>query len=130
MIVDSDCADAFSRRVLRVSAGAALDLTIVESGDLCRDLAELKTGHGFRLVATVTDRAAAEIEAAPVHEKLVITFGNEGFGLDQRVRDLCDDEVTIRLHAGVDSLNVGTASGIFLHHYTRRQNGVAARPSE
>src|SRR5262245_57371057 len=50
VVLGGKCADPFSRRVLRVSMGAALHLPIVESRDLAADLAYLH-GAQFELVA-------------------------------------------------------------------------------
>ena len=52
IVLGSKCADPFSRRVLRVSMGAALQLPIIESRDLAADLRELQSAE-FALVAAV-----------------------------------------------------------------------------
>jgi len=43
-------------------------------------------------------------------------FGEEGTGLDQETKDLCDFFIEIPMMGSVRSLNVGTASGILMHH--------------
>jgi tRNA G18 (ribose-2'-O)-methylase SpoU len=49
----------------------------------------------------------------------VLLFGTEGAGLDPATRAAADVRVTVPTAAGVDSLNVATASGIVLHHFSR-----------
>mgnify|MGYP002624477216 CR=1 FL=1 len=125
LLLDNRSADAFSRRVMRVSAGAALALPIIESADLSRELGRLQREWNFKLVATVLDSSATPMEKAQVHEKMVVVFGNEGFGLDDQLIPICDYQVTLPMQGGVDSLNVGVASGIFLHHYRNVQQSLS-----
>lgn len=118
IILESRCADPFSRRVLRVSMGAALRLPIVESRDLCSDLRQLLEA-GFELAATVIDPTAQPLSAASRGERLAILFGSEGHGLSSEMQSLCTQRVTIPMHPGIDSLNVAVAAAVFLHHFMR-----------
>ena len=124
LLLDSRCADPYSRRVMRVSAGAALNLPIVECDDLWRDLKKLRSDSGFHLVAAVLDCETATLEESSIHPRMVVLFGNEGFGLDDQATTICDQRVTLPMQGGVDSLNIGVASGIFLHHYASRQRSL------
>lgn len=48
----------------------------------------------------------------------VYLFGEESQGLTQEILELCKDFVFIPQFGSVRSLNVGTASGIIMHHTT------------
>jgi len=50
---------------------------------------------------------------------LAIVFGSEGHGIPHDVVAACDRRVTIPMPAGVDSLNVAVAAGIFLYELMR-----------
>jgi tRNA G18 (ribose-2'-O)-methylase SpoU len=113
------CADAFSRRVLRVSMGAALRLPLVESHDLAADLRRLRTEFHYQLVATVLDDSAQPLERIDRARRVALLFGSEGHGLDRSLVDLCDRKVMIPMQPGTDSLNVAVAAGIVVHHYSR-----------
>src|SRR5207249_4304613 len=63
LLLGPKCADPFSRRVLRVSMGAALHLPIIESTDLAADLQQLAKAS-FELIAAVLDPAAEPLAAA------------------------------------------------------------------
>jgi tRNA G18 (ribose-2'-O)-methylase SpoU len=52
-------------------------------------------------------------------ERLCLVLGSEGYGLGPATRAAADACVTVRMRAGFDSLNVATASGILLHHFSR-----------
>jgi tRNA G18 (ribose-2'-O)-methylase SpoU len=111
-------ADPFSRRVLRVSMGAALRLPLVESHDPAADLRRLQSFH-FELIATVLDPDAEALESMRRRDRTALLFGSEGHGLERSLVELCDRKATIPMQSGTDSLNVAIAAGIFLHHFLR-----------
>lgn len=113
------CADPFSRRVLRVSMGAALRLPLTESDDLITDLRRLQTEFNYELVATVLDADAQSLESTSRRPRTALLFGSEGHGLPRPLIELCDRRITIPMQPGTDSLNVAVAAGIILHHFLR-----------
>jgi tRNA G18 (ribose-2'-O)-methylase SpoU len=119
LLLGKECADPFSRRVLRVSMGAAFVLPIRESPDLATDLTLLSTQHGFDVVATVLDPHVTPLADAVRPQRLAIVLGSEGHGLDDCWLTLCSGRVTLPMHSGVDSLNVANAAAIFLYHFTQ-----------
>jgi tRNA G18 (ribose-2'-O)-methylase SpoU len=117
IVLGSRCADPFSRRVLRVSMGAALHLPLVESRDLAVDLDKLRQ-VGFQLVATVIDPAAEPLATFRRPPKLALLLGSEGHGLSAEWLNVCDRRVTIPMRLGIDSLNVAVAAAVLLYHCT------------
>jgi tRNA G18 (ribose-2'-O)-methylase SpoU len=117
VVLGERCADPFSRRVLRVSMGAALHLPIVESRSLVADLQTLAAG-GIELVATVVGDPSAEplAEAEPA-ARTAILLGSEGHGLSAECVAHCHRRVTIPMQAGVDSLNVSVAAAVVLYRF-------------
>lgn len=114
VLLGSDCCDPFSRRVLRVSMGAAFAVPIVESCDLAADLNRLRDEHQFRLLATVLDPQAKLLAAIEAGVPTVLLLGNESDGLAHEWIEMSDERVTIPMTAA-DSLNVTVAAGIVLH---------------
>ncbi|MBC8350765.1 MAG: RNA methyltransferase [Planctomycetes bacterium] len=110
--------DPFSRRVLRVSMGAALTLPLIESSHLTDDLNCLRDDFQFERVATVLGNAEP-LERAHRSDRIAILIGNEAHGLPAEIAEACERRVTIPMQLGTDSLNAGVASGIMLHHFTR-----------
>ncbi len=117
IVLGRHCADPFSRRILRVSMGTALQLPIVESRDLTADLLALRDGS-FTLAATVVDPAAEPLAGFSPPPKLALLLGSEGHGLAPQWTDLCDRRITIPMHLGIDSLNVAVAAAVLLYHCT------------
>lgn len=120
VLLGDKCADPFSRRVLRVSMGAVLELAILTPRDLAADLANLQREYDVRTIATVLDPAADVLDTAARPARMALLLGSEGHGLEATWTDTADQRVTIPMELGTDSLNVAVASGIFLYHYTRR----------
>ena len=120
VMLGPNCADPFSRRVLRVSMGTVLRMPILESSDLGADLGRLHDA-GVELAATVLDPDAEPLDGALRTDRFALLFGSEGHGLERVWIDRCPRKITIPMQAGTDSLNVAVATGVFLYHFTRRQ---------
>ena len=119
VVFNRQCADPFSRRVLRVSMGASLRLPLLESGDWDCSLSRCRDQLDFELVAAVLDDEAQRLEEAERPRRLGILFGNEGHGLPSELTGLCHRKVTIAMGHNTDSLNAAVATGVFLYHFTR-----------
>jgi len=111
--------DPFSRRMLRVSMGAVLQMPFVGSEDLLADLKRLKDRWRVELLAAVLDARAERLADVRWPERAGILFGSEYDGLRQAWLALCNRQVTIPMAPGVDSLNLGVAAGIFMYEMKR-----------
>lgn len=106
--VDRSCPVTAS--AFRASAGAAAHVPVIQVTNLARTIDELKEA-GFWIYAAAEDgetEAAAWTPAA----RTGIVLGSEEAGIRRLVRERCDGSVRIGMAAGMDSLNVATASGI------------------
>jgi tRNA G18 (ribose-2'-O)-methylase SpoU len=115
VIVGPRAGDPFSRRVLRVSMGAAFSVPIYESTSLADDLMRMRHELAIEPVATVLDPRATPLDSFRCPSRAAILLGGEGHGLDRELIDLCDQRITIPMQRGTDSLNVAVAAGIILH---------------
>lgn len=120
VLLGSECADPFSRRVLRVSMGTAFAMPIRETRDLQSDLLRLRDEHHVELAAAVLDPSAEPLENPGRSGRMALLFGNEKHGLDKKWIELCQRKLTIPMAPGADSLNVAVAAGIFFHYFQRR----------
>jgi len=119
VLLGSACCDPFSRRVLRVSMGAALHVPLRTTSQLANELLALREEFGVESWATVVDRDASAFDQLKRPDRLAVVFGNEGHGLAQAWQSACDRRVTIPMPVGVDSLNVAVAAGIILYSVAR-----------
>jgi tRNA G18 (ribose-2'-O)-methylase SpoU len=124
LVLGSNSADPFSRRALRVSMGAALQVPILQSRELAKDLTWLRDREAVRLVATVLDETATRLERATREPRVGLLFGNEAHGLGRNWLEICNEQVTIPMRAGTDSLNVAAACAIVTHHFVRVAGGA------
>jgi tRNA G18 (ribose-2'-O)-methylase SpoU len=119
IILGERCCDPFYRLCIRVSMGTIFTLPIMQSTEILKDLAELKTEHGYQLAATVLDSTAENLDHARRPDRFAILFGNEAIGLAAEHIQACDRKITLPMKRGTDSLNVAVAAGIFLYQLTR-----------
>ena len=129
IVFSTGCADAFSRRAIRVSAANGLFLPIIEKADTGQTLRELKDA-GFTCAAAVLADDAVDLSSFTFPERSVIVFGNETHGISQETAAACDYRLTIPMLNGTDSVNVAVASGIFGYVYRSQQTETIARPTE
>jgi len=114
VILDSDCCDPLYRKAIRVSAGNVLRVPYAQL-DRGADALALLAAQGFEVIALSPDGASTLAETGRA-DLVAILLGAEGPGLPQSILARATT-VRIPMAAGVDSLNVATASGIVLHHF-------------
>ena len=123
LILGERCCDPFYRMSVRVSMGTCFRLPIVRCDDLQATLGQLRSDHGYTLLATVLDDAAELLPSVVVPERVAVLFGNEAVGLSAADAAACDRRVTLPMRRGTDSLNVAAAAAVFLYHLSS-QAGV------
>lgn len=121
------CAHPFLRRTVRVSMGAVFSIPVLRSADLHADLRRLGTAFGFELLATVLSPDAEPLGRLPAAPRSAVLFGPEGPGLAPADIAACHRRITIPMHAGIDSLNVGVAAGIVLWELFARPHAAGPR---
>ena len=117
VLLDDRCCDPFYRKAIRVSVGAVLRTPMATGLEALAMVGALQAA-GFTVMA-LTPGASEPLEAAPRGGRIASLLGPEGPGLAPAVIERCRP-VGIPMSGGFDSLNVSVASGIALHHFTRR----------
>lgn len=107
-------ASPFNAKAIRASAGNLFRLPVRRSPDLLSDLAELSKTH--TILGTSLSKDSIPICNLPsISGKIALLLGPEDFGLSGTIESLCDQLVHLPMSRGTDSLNVASASAIFLH---------------
>lgn len=119
VVLDARSCDPLYRKATRTSMGATLTVPFAIA-DEWRDALDTLRRAGYLLVALTPSAGAIDIaDAASAPElagrRLALLVGSEGAGLDDQTLARADLRVAIKMAAGVDSLNVATATGIALH---------------
>lgn len=117
VLLDRHCCDPFYRKAIRVSVGAVLRTPMVAGLEAVAAVEALKAA-GFTVLA-MTPSAERSLEQLPTADRIAVVLGAEGPGLPPEVIAGCTP-VAIRMSGGFDSLNVGTAGAIALHHFAHR----------
>jgi tRNA G18 (ribose-2'-O)-methylase SpoU len=117
VLLDDRCCDPFYRKAIRVSVGAVLRTPMATGLDALEMVEGLKAA-GFEVLA-LTPGASEPLDRVSRGGRIALVLGPEGPGLSPEVIERCRP-VGIAMSGGFDSLNVSVASGIALHHFTRR----------
>jgi len=110
------------RRAVRVSMGHVCRVPVVRCESLSETLEELRRECGVVSYAAVIDEDAPllhTIDAVP--KAWCLVMGNEDTGIGPEVREACTQRLRIHMEPGVDSLNIGVATGILLSGFRERE---------
>ncbi len=119
VILGPDTADPLSRRVLRVSMGQLLKLTLLHSVDFLNDLKWLEAQHGVTSYATSLQEGSLPLESVRRNGPAMIVVGNERHGLPSDIQAAASQRIRIDMELGTDSLNVSIAAAIVMHYFCR-----------
>ncbi len=126
LVLTPRCADPLYRRSVRVSMGHILCLPIHASGPWPAALDTLRSQR-FTVLALTPAADAVDLERVAVgpDDKVALLLGAEGPGLTAAALAGSDLRVRIPIRGDVDSLNVGHAAAVALHHLAanRRLSG-------
>ncbi len=113
VVIPRDRSCPVTSAVFRASAGAAAHVPVVQVKNLPRAVEDLQEA-GFWVYAAVTDGETDVSEFQPAR-RTGFVLGNEEAGIRRLVRERCDGTLRIPMEEGIDSLNVGVASGILAY---------------
>ena len=116
VLLTPGCAQAWSPRVLRAAMGAHFGLRIREAVDAATAL------HGYPGEILAADlRDSVELYDLDLRGPVAWLFGSEGQGLSQAVAGIATKRVLIPMPGGMESLNVGVATGVCLFEQLRQR---------
>lgn len=104
--------DYSNRKVLRSTMGTIFSLPVYMIDDI-EEIVRVLKRYGFTFIIADADGTDYEEAFIDLPEKVALIVGNEGNGAKQ-IQDV-DQVVSIPLERGVESLNVGVATGILLY---------------
>ena len=113
ILVSSDCADLWSARASRASAGTQLSCDIAVTEDFASSVSELNR-LGVTTMASALHKKAESVDRIGRAGKLFIAIGNEGHGLPAEVIEQCGRVVLIPMSDSAESLNAAAAAAILM----------------
>lgn len=108
-IVLDECVDIYNDKTVRSTQGALFNINIIQSS-IINFMSEHKDYYFVGTDLTHNDLSDLEVK-----EKMAVIVGNEGQGIKEEILNQTDINVTIPIN-NIDSLNVGVAGSILMHH--------------
>ncbi|MDO4460133.1 MAG: RNA methyltransferase [Clostridia bacterium] len=112
------CCDITSPKVLRGSMGAVYRLNFIKL-ETPEELHAMLVKDGVKLYGAVPSDKALKITEMSFDDKTTVAIGNEGNGLTEEFKSVCDNLVTIPMLGRAESLNAATASAIIMWEMTK-----------
>lgn len=109
-------ASPYNAKAIRSSAGNLFRVPVRQSPDLIEDLRILASSR--KIIGASLSPGSIPLKLVPdLAAPPVILLGPEDFGLSPEIEKLCHYLAHIPMSAGVDSLNVASASALFLDSF-------------
>lgn len=118
VVLSNNCCDLYNPKTLRSAMGSVFRLNVFVCNDFSEAISALKN-HGIKTYAAVVDSNARSVTDADFTGGCAVVIGNEGNGLSAADAALCDENVTIKMHGNINSLNAAMAGSIILWEMTR-----------
>lgn len=130
--LSDDWQDLRERRALSSTSVSAVKWTFVKRFDSTRDCLDHLERNHFTSVVTSPHRKGHRNEI--LHEadfaaytKLAVWFGNESRGITDEAADASELCISIPMFGMIESLNLGTSSGIVLYEVTKQRREYASK---
>lgn len=112
IILSKNTVDLYNSKVIRSTQGMIFHINII-SRDLESAIEEIHN-KGINVYATdVVD--GIDVRTLTDKSKYALVMGNEGNGVSNRIKELCDKNLYIKMNDKAESLNVGVATSILLY---------------
>lgn len=116
IILSDNSVNQYNDKLVRSSQGMCFHINIIKD-DILNVIPDLKE-KGITIYGTCLG-ASTEMKEVNFSKKYAVIFGNEGLGMRDNVKRLCDELVHIKMKKECESLNVGVSSGIILYNLMR-----------
>lgn len=112
IILSENSVDLYNPKVVRATQGILFNVNIIKK-DLSNFIPLLKT-NGYKIYGTDVD-GGVNVKSLKEYGKVCIIIGNEGRGVSDNIKKLCDKQIYINMNQKCESLNVGVAASIILY---------------
>jgi tRNA G18 (ribose-2'-O)-methylase SpoU len=121
LLVSETSSSPYLRRAVRNSMGTVFKLPVVHCTNLVETIKALQRSYQFKIFAAHPHTEEHRIQRTDFSGNCCLVFGSEGNGVSPQVLSACDAAVAIPMQSGVDSLNVASASAVFLYEVMRQR---------
>ena len=124
ILVGETSSSPYLRRAVRNSMGTVFKMPIVHCTNLGETLRILQASRQFKVFAAHPHTEEHSIQRTDFSGNSCLVFGSEGNGVSPHILSACDMPVAIPMERGVDSLNVASASAVFLYEVMRQRDSL------
>ena len=111
IILSDTSVDLYNPKVIRATEGMIFHINVLRRNLL--DFLPTLKGMNYKIVGT--DVASGKDIRKLKKENIALVLGNEGNGISEDVKNLCDEFVNIKMSSNCESLNVGVAASILMY---------------
>ncbi len=112
-------ADIYSPKAVRAAAGSVFRIPAYYTAGAHEGVKLLK-GAGLNITGTGFDTELMYYDA-DMRQNTAVVIGNEGNGISDEMKALCDRIVKIPMHGSIESLNAAVAAGILIYESIRQE---------
>ncbi len=111
--------------VVKVSAGMAFRIPLIDIRNVNATVRDLKD-RGFWIYGLAGEDGARDVTKEQFSKPTVFVLGNEGSGLREKTREVCDDLIAIPMHPRCESLNAAASAAIVMYAWSaQHQNALS-----
>ena len=114
IILSKDSVDLYNDKVIRSSEGMLFDLNIIRA-DLKEKIEDLKKKE-YKIYGTDVMNGT-NLKEIKFSDKTAIIIGNEGKGMREELKSICDELIHIQINC--ESLNASVAASIIFYEVTK-----------
>lgn len=114
IILSKNTVDLYNPKVIRSTQGMLFHINIITM-DLTEAIEEIHKNNILVYATDVVDGTDVRTLSKNEKEKYALVMGNEGNGVSQIVKSLCDKNLYIKMNEKTESLNVAIATSILLY---------------
>lgn len=111
IIISDTSVDLYNPKVVRSTEGMIFNLNIIRRN--LEGIIPVLKNLGYKIVGTDVNEG---IDVRNISkEKVAIIIGNEGNGMSENVKEMCDEFINIKINKSCESLNAGVAASIIMY---------------
>lgn len=119
ILMNRDCVDVYSPKVVRATMGAMFRMPFIVSDDLPAEIRRMKS-EGVQVYAAHL-RGTKNHWDFDYRQPTAFMIGNEGNGLQDAIADLADTYLRIPMMGHTESLNAGVAASVLMYETLRQR---------
>ena len=111
IIISDTSVDLYNPKVVRATEGMIFNLNIIRRN--LEEIIPVLKNLGYKIVGTDVNEGTDVRNISK--ENVAIVIGNEGSGMSENIKELCDEFINIRINKSCESLNAGVAASIIMY---------------